>query len=158
MSELVPTGSRYTDEQRRQAVMEYAICGVMSHVSRNLNIPEPALCQWKQSDWWESLSKEVQTPKEEHILAQYTEITTKAGEVVMDRLENGDVRLVGGERVRVPVSARDASIIGGISFDKRRLVLNQPTSISVKSDNLEELASQFRDLARRSQEKVVSEK
>jgi hypothetical protein len=55
MSELVHTnkGSHYTDEQRYQAAIEYAVKGNMAKVSKALGIPESTLCNWKKETWWD---------------------------------------------------------------------------------------------------------
>ena len=157
MGEIVATGSKYSDEDRRRAVLEYSIYGVMSKVSKSTGIPEPTLSKWKNSDWWVSLRVEVETEKEEHILAQHTAIVEKVGEEIQDRLDNGDTQLVQGKPVKVPVKARDLALVGGISFDKRRLILNQPTSITDKSANMDVLLKQFEQIARESRDRIVSE-
>ena len=158
MSELVGKGSKYTDEQRRQAVLEYAIYGSLTKVSKSMGIPRQTLSEWKRSaDWWERVYGEIQHEKEQHILAQHTAIVTKVGEEIQDRLEHGDTQIVQGEKVKVPVKARDLALVGGISFDKRRLILNQPTSISAKTGSMDALMDQFRKLAEANQAKIVSE-
>jgi len=43
MSELVKSGSKYSDEDRRKAVVEYCVNGVMSKVSDCTDIPETTL-------------------------------------------------------------------------------------------------------------------
>ena len=57
--------------------------------------------------------------------------------------------------MKVPVKARDLALVGGISFDKRRLILNQPTSD--KSANMDVLLKQFEQIARESRDRIVSE-
>ena len=51
MSVLVTTtrGSRYSDVQRRAAVVEYIVLGNMAKVSEMLGIPETTLSDWKGS-------------------------------------------------------------------------------------------------------------
>jgi hypothetical protein len=42
-------------------------------------------------------------------------------ESIIDRLDNGDPYVVGGEVKRKPVSARDLALVAAITFDKRQL-------------------------------------
>ena len=158
MSEIVGPGSKYSDDDRRRVVLEYAIYGSLTKVSQTTGIPRQTLSHWTRTDWWDPLLSEVQREKELIITSQHTEIAIQAGEVVKDRLANGDVRLVDGKQVRVPISGRDAAWIGAVSTDKHQLLRNKPTSITAKSSYeaaLEGLADFLRQVAR--EEKVVSE-
>ena len=163
MSKLVGPGSKYTDADRRRAALEYSIYGVASKVSQRTGIPETTLCGWRKTEWWHQLIEEVRSEKEEQIRAGDERIITLAQREIEDRLENGDVQLVrtseGVKEHRVPVKARDAAVIKGISDDKRRLSLSQPTSIRADSANIKELAEAFAKLSqdhRRIQNSVIS--
>ncbi len=160
MSELVGPGSKYSDEDRRRAVLEYAICGVASKVARNMNIPETTLSGWRKTDWWDGMLAEVRSEKEAKILADNERVMDLAQREIEDRLENGDVQLVrtkdGVKTHRVPVKAKDAAVIKGIAEDKRRVQLNLPTSITNNSntrERLQELADFFGELGRQQIEK-----
>ena len=105
---LVETGSGYSDSQRREACLLYSIEGVMTRVSRALNIPQQTLSEWKNhSDWWPELTAEVRSEKEDHIAAQLTKIVELASAETIDRLENGDVYVHQGEITRAPIKAKD---------------------------------------------------
>ena len=149
MGELVESGSKYNDEDRRRAVVEYAVHGVMSKVSKATGIPETTLSSWKRSDWWESQLVEVRTQIEEAILSNNLKIATRSGEEILDRIDNGDHHIdKEGNTIRIPVKARDLSAIGGISQDKARVQLGQPTSTSSNTtEKLAALAEQFKKLA-----------
>jgi hypothetical protein len=148
MGELVESGSKYTDEDRRIAVVEYAVHGVMSKVSKSTGIPETTLSSWKRSDWWVGQVAEFRTQIEEAILSNNLKIATRAGEEIIDRIDNGDTQIVQGKPVKVPVKARDLAVVGGISQDKARVQLGQPTSISSNTtEKLAALAEHFRKLA-----------
>ena len=132
MGNLVETGSKYTDEDRRRAVLEYSLTGSLTKVASRTGIPRKTLSDWKnKSDWWVEVIAKVRHQKEAIIRANDEEVIDKAHREIVDRLDNGDVQLVrtknGVELHRVPVKAKDAAIIKGISDDKRRLSLNQPT-------------------------------
>ena len=62
----------------------------------------------------------------------------------------------GHEQVRVPVSAKDAIVIGGIGYGKLRLSLNLATSIRGTSDkDLETLARKFEKIGKQYQHEVI---
>ena len=53
---LTGPGSKYTDEERRGAALEYGVYGNMAKVARTTGIPETTLFYWKNhSDWWDTL-------------------------------------------------------------------------------------------------------
>lgn len=146
MSEMVKTGSKYTDIQRKEAAVQYAITGLMSKVSTDLDIPESTLCQWKNgSDWWDKLIEEVRSEKADEHIALYHSLTQKAlakAEGAIDQL--GDT-----------LSASDIKalvVTGATATDKARLLLNQPTSIRADADPgeaiklfLEQIADSYRE-------------
>ena len=159
MSDLVSGGSKYSDEDRRRAVIEYCVHGVMSKVSKLTGIPEQTLSTWKNdTSWWGELVVEARSEINEHILAQNLEIATKAGERVLDSLENGDEKLIWdkdkGKHVikRVKPSGKDCAVIGGISQDKARVQLNLPTSITGQTIDMAAVNRQFQELSRQSRQ------
>ena len=81
---------------------------------------------------------------------------------IEDRLEHGDVRLVktksGYEQKRVPISAKDATMVAAISYDKLRLSLNLPTNITSSQKNLSELSQEFQEIAKNYRRDVIDVK
>ncbi len=137
MSELVKGRSKYSDVDRRRAVVEYCVHGLMTKVSEATGIPDTTLATWKnKSPWWDDLVATVRNEINDQILAQNLEIATKANERVLDSLENGDEKLVWdkdkGEHVimRVKPTGKDSMVMSGIGQDKARVQLNLPTSIT----------------------------
>ena len=96
------------------------------------------------------------------------EIATKAGERVLDSLENGDEKLVfakkTGEYVikRVKPSGKDSMVISGISQDKAARGMGLPTHIHASSADaqrksfIEEFREIHRSFYEEKQVKVVS--
>ncbi len=150
-------GSKYTDEDRRRAVIEYCVHGVMSKVVKITGIPDTTLAHWKnKSDWWDTLVAEVRNEINEKILAQNMEIAKKAGERVLDSLENGDEKLIWDKAksehviTRVKPTGKDASVMGGIAQDKARVQMNLPTAITDNrstEEAIKALAKVFKDLS-----------
>jgi len=142
MGKLVASRSKYTDDQRRQAVVEYCVNGLMTKVSESTGIPETTLATWKNNtDWWDDLVVSVRSEINEVILAQNMEIAQKAGERVLDSLENGDEKLIWDKEKkehvikRVKPGAYHSMLVSGISQDKARTQQNLPTSITASQDN-----------------------
>lgn len=162
MSKLVHKGSKFTDEDRRMAVVEYSITGNDQAVSDKTGICRQTINRWRlHSDWWDELVGEVRQQISEGILAKNLQIATKASELVLDSLENGDEKLVWdkdkGKHVikRVKPSAKDAAVISGITQDKARVQMSLPTSITDNGNSMEhirKLAEHFAELSRASYE------
>ncbi len=164
MGELVHGRSKYTDEDRRRAVIEYHVSGLMTKVSDVTGIPETTLATWKnKTDWWDDLVVTVRSEINEVILAQNLQIATKAGERVLDSLENGDEKLVWdkdkGEHVIkcVKPSGKDSMVISGISQDKARVQLNLPTQIHAQGADVQikSFIDEFREISNSFKEKQV---
>ena len=160
-------GNKYTNEQRIEAVVNYMVQGTLSKASEICRIPLTTLYDWKQTEWWDALAEEVRSQKEEEHHAGFSRIIEAAIKRAEDALEHGDTKLVkikdGYEERRVPVGARDALMIAAISYDKKRLSENLPTSISASTGTqgvqarLEELADRTLELERLEKAKLVSE-
>ena len=138
----------------------------MTKVSEVTSIPATTLSTWKnETDWWDDLVVAVRSEINDRILANNMEIATKAGERVLDSLENGDEKLVWDKnkneyvKIRVKPTGKDASVMGGINRDKARVQLNLPTSIQGKSTDMQALAGEFQRLSReyrKDQQRVVA--
>ena len=140
MGELVNGRSKYSDEDRRRVVVEYCIKGNDKAVAKSTGISRQTVNTWRlHSEWWDRLVDTVRQEINEQILAQNMEIATKAGERVLDCLENGDEKLVWdkekGEHVikRVKPGVYHSMLVSGISQDKARVQLNLPTQIHAQS-------------------------
>ena len=158
MGDLVHSGSKYCDQVRRQAVLEYAIYGSFTRVAKSMDIPRQTLSAWGRTDWWKPLLSEVEHEKNTEIAAGLGRIVEKAISETEDRLENGDVYVAQGKVTRAPVKAKDAVLIGAVAIDKRQLLLNKPTSISGSSGSkkIEGLIKYFQDISQRHQEQLTA--
>jgi transposase-like protein len=160
LSEYSFQGSRYSCQERIRAVAAYLIHGTINKVSETTGIPKTTLRDWRNQEWWGPLADEVRAEKEIEFQAGFSRIVESAIGEIEDRLEHGDVKLVktknGYEQQRVPVSAKDATMVAAIGYDKLRLSLNLPTSIRATSDNsLEALAEKFKKIAKEYRREVI---
>ena len=154
MSKLLKAGSKYTNQQRREVVIEYHIKGNDQAVANSTGISRQTINTWRlHSDWWDELLGEVRHEIDDQILGQNLQIATKAGENVLDSLENGDEKLVWDkdkkEHVikRVKPGAYQSMLVSGISQDKARVQLNLPTLITQTSSGLDAMVKKFEAIA-----------
>lgn len=149
----------YDDEQRRSACAIYQILGSLKKVSDQTGICPRTLSDWKNSEWWAEYAEHIKQETNDEIVAGYSRIILKTMDIVEDRLDNGDAKVVkvgtGYEIVQVPIAGKDAALIGAIGTDKRQILLHQPTSISGKEDSMADLMQQFQKIARESREKII---
>jgi len=59
MGELVKRGSKYSDQQRREAVLEYSVCGSLTKASESTGVSRRTLADWLKSEWWGQLTAEL---------------------------------------------------------------------------------------------------
>jgi len=132
---------RYSDKIRNSAGVEYAVCGSIAQVHKSTGIPKTTPCMWKNKGTWDELIAEVRTQNTNRHIAQYDTLTEKA----LDVAENGIDKLKDKD-----LSASDIKsliISGAASTDKSRLLQNQPTSITSKTESMETMAERFRAIA-----------
>ena len=165
MGNLVQGRSKYSDEDRRRAVVEYCVHGVMRKVAETTDIQESTLSHWKtKADWWDGQVSAVRSEINDHILAQNLQIATKAGERVLDSLENGDEKLVvdkeTGQHIvkRVMPTGKDSMVMGGIAQDKAQRQLGLPTQIhgNAADVQIKSFIEEFRVAAQSFKEKQVN--
>ena len=137
MSALVPQGgSQYTDVQRRQAVINYAILGNIRAVADHTGISDRTLYDWRQSDWWDVVLQEVRDEKDNHFDSLFSNIVQQAAEKALEHINTCDKPL-------------DLIKVSAIAFDKLRLLRNLPTSIKADSQQsiLNKISDRLRELS-----------
>ena len=156
MSELVQGGSKYSDEDRRRVAIEYHIHGTQTKAAEITGIPRRTISDWIKTDWFVEQSNALHVQTEKKILAKNQEIIDASQSQLLDRVENGDHKLVKTKKViehddgssevvedyelkRVPMPGRDLNITSGTVQDKRRTQLNLPTSISSSRNSQDHL-------------------
>ncbi len=116
MSNLVRKGSKYTDQQRMEVVVLYAISGNAKKVAKATGIPRTTIVGWKKAEWWQDAVTSIRSEKADEHRAKYSELVDKAQQVALEKLPEA--------------SARDAMIIAATGTDKIRLHDGMPTSIN----------------------------
>ena len=124
-------GSQYTREQILDAATRWAFSGNARRLAEEQGIPPRTLQEWTQAEWWDALVAQIRADQSQELDGMLSGVLHSAVAAVADRLEHGEQVLdKDGQIKRVPVKARDAMLIGAISFDKRQIARSLPTSIT----------------------------
>ncbi len=147
---LVPTGSKYTDEDRRKAVVLYQVMGTDQAVAREMGIPDRTITGWRHSDWWEQVAATVSGEIEDKLRATFRKVALEGTQLALDAIRSKELK------------GKEAMITAGIAYDKLRLSENRPTSITGQStggiqSKLEEIADRMLELEHQAEAKLVSE-
>jgi len=147
---LVVKGSKYTDEDRRKAVVLYLVLGTDTAVAKELGYPRNTVTNWRHSDWWEQEAVLVGHEIEDKLRATFRKVAVEGTQLALDAIRNKDLK------------GKEAMITAGIAYDKLRLSENRPTSISGNVSGgvqakLEEISDQVLELERQAKAKLVSE-
>ena len=133
MSNMVEKGSKYTDEQRTDAAVQYAVLGNMKQVSKRTGIPRSTIIGWKDKDWFNELVTTALSEKREQHIAKYVQIVDAAQDITLVKLPEA--------------SAAQAHLIACQATDKGQLLAGLPTSISSNHDT-RALAEMCQELSR----------
>jgi len=127
----VQNGSKYSNEERAQAVYAYISTGTFKRTSIATGVPLGTLQAWKHTEWWAELTAKVREEKKDEYDSSFSRIIEESMQVIEKQLKSGDVK------------ARDAATIMGITFDKRQILNMKPTTISGKTLDISKLQGDF---------------
>ena len=138
----------WSENKRIEAVTTYLSTGNLTESARMLGIPVKTVQQWKVSEWWKELEKQIRSEEEQELDAKLTKIIDKTLEKLVDSIENGehiyDQRT--GKIKRMPAKMRDLNNAFNTILDKRQLIRKQPTKIIEQTSTatqLQQLADSF---------------
>ena len=147
----------WSDKKRIEALTVFAALGVVTQTAKLTGVPEHTIRHWLKEDWALQLLDEIRAENDQALDSKFSEVITKANDLLLERLENGDEKLLrDGSKVRVGVGAKDLAVITAINVDKRQLLRGKPTSRSEtvsESKRLQNLEEMFLKLANRKVEK-----
>ncbi len=147
MGRLVETGSKYTDEDRRKAVVLYMLLPTNTAVAKEIGCYQSTISRWRRTDWWEQERVRFWEIEEE-LRAILRKVVLEGTQRVLECIRDGTV------------SGKDAMVISGMAYDKLRLSENRPTTISAASGGiqaaLEEIARKTQELEHQANAKLVS--
>lgn len=132
-TEITSQGSKYTRDQRTEAAVIYAQCGLGSETSKQTGIPEQTISSWTKLDWWDEIIGEVRSANKDQHIAKYEAIQLAAQDQVMIALPKA--------------TAQQAATVMGIAQDKSRILQALPNQHQGDNKGMEALAQQFKELA-----------
>ncbi len=154
--------SYYTKEQKISAITTYVLTGSIEAAAKNAGVPRHNVSDWKcYSSWWPLEVAKVRIQEQDKLDAIMTGVIDNTMTQLNDRIEHGDWKknTKTGELERIPLTAKDLSIVAGITFDKRQLIRGDATAITSRSSStdLKELEDKMMGWAKKvQQEKVVN--
>lgn len=150
--------SRYTKETKLRAVSLYLVKATLQEVAKELKIPYQTISNWKlNSPWWEEAFNKLKKERQHELEVLLSTSIHKAVEEINERFKYGDHKLdKSGDLVRVPINAKDLSLIFSTLYEKRALIRGEATSIKVDSTTtLASLEDKFKQFAVTLKEKQV---
>lgn len=152
LSDLYHPQSPYSPEQKVAAAQAYLITGTSLQAQKYCGVKADIIRDWKsKSNWWPDLFETVKKSKNDELEATFTRIMDSALDVVADRLENGDTKVMrDGSLQKVPMGGKETAIILSIMYDKRALLRGDVTSRVEKKggDAMQLLQSKFEEIAK----------
>ena len=129
-------------------MVNYQLYGSYKKTAEVTGIPASTIRGWAKTDWWLDVSTTVRAETDDKVRAKMLQIVDSAQDRVLEALPEA--------------SAAQAATVMGISFDKVRILDNQPTAITQESSGgiqakLQELSRQLTEQDRKAEAKVVRE-
>lgn len=146
-------GRWYSDSQKLEAVKCWLITGNLVQTAAALSIPLVTIKSWRYSQWWDELVQEIKIENNIKLTTRLKDIASKALEVTVDRLENGEwiFDQKTGNMHRKPVSLRDAHRTAVDLMDRADVLEKKPVEVMAQEktqDLLAKLAAKFEELSR----------
>jgi len=137
----------FPKEKEIEAATIFAVTGDINQTCELTGIQPVHFRKLIKTEGFQDLLKEIKEENSEKFGAKFAEIVNKAQDILLQRLEHGDPKLLrDGSIVYLPVSMRDTAVVVSTNFDKLQLLQGKPTSrvesLSV-SAKLEALAEKF---------------
>lgn len=150
----------YTPDDIQKAAQVFAVTGNMVKTSEMVGVPRTTLQDWKENKpEWVQETVRVRHEKLEELDAHFTEIVEQSVIEAKDRVQNGDEFLdpKTGKKYRKKMSGKDLAMVGGITFDKQRLLRGLPTSNvqTSSTEQLKKLAEMFDEISKNDHAKVI---
>lgn len=117
-------GELWSEAKKLEAVTYFIVLGKATEVEKFTGIPSATISSWKKQEWWQEMTQQVRSEKNEELDAKLTGILDNALVSIVDRLEDGDTKYVPqhDKFVKVPLTARDLAMNFGILYDKRAML------------------------------------
>jgi len=143
-------GSRYSNAQRLQAVSLYFVTGKLSDVSDFIGVPQSTLRGWRAKDWWVDVLVKLRHDNADFFESKSRKIIDLAFKNTEKRLVKGDAYVDKNQQVKYkPMSGKESTMVMAITYDKLRISLALPTSISQSTTtHLIDIQAQFNNMSK----------
>ena len=146
----------YSMQDKKKACIMYWTRGTVKGAAKELGMSRETLRGWMKQEWWTDMTLEVRDAVEDQLEVDLCDFLTLSADRVKDSLTKGDEKLVWNPSTKEHVKKRvmptgiQAATIFGISYDKRRIGQNMPTSITEQGGGkqMQVLMEKFQELAR----------
>ena len=154
LADLYVANSKYTPEQKVNAVMTYVMTGTIKKSAKIIGMPQQTLNKWKlHAVWWDDTVRECRKKKQDELDSMYTNLIHDVVGQVQDRIENGDTKISrDGVVTKIPMTGKDLAIVMAVTFDKRQLLRGEATSRVEKvseKERIERLADSFKEMSKK---------
>lgn len=144
----------YSDSQKLEAVKLWLVTGNLTQTAAALDINLSTIKVWKASKWWNEIAQEIRNEGRIALSNRLKTIASKAMDVTLDRLENGDFQYdpKSGELIRRPVLMRDANRVANDMIKANLEIEQRPVDEETQKatqDRLQALAETFAGFAKK---------
>ena len=143
--------STYTADDKMSAVMLYVTTGSIKKVSDSMSIPYMTVTEWKRSKWWPLALSICHKKKDRELERKFSKVIHDSISEIADRVVNGDWILdKSGEKIRLPLKARDLAFTMGSLYDRRAAIRGESATLVTSgstSDKLKVLETKFNQFA-----------
>lgn len=135
-------------EKKIEVVSQYLVLGNMKLVSVSTNVDYALIRQWKLQPWWKDLENEIRATQNIAVDNKLSRIIERSMDATLDRLENGDIKVVNGKIFRQPVSMKDAAKVTTDFLGRQQVLRKEETETAQVSqisvtEQLKTLAMEF---------------
>lgn len=131
-----PASSRYSTEQKIDAITTYFMCSTLRGTERATGIPHNTLHFWRHnSPWWDTALEHIRAENMDRFDSRTTNIIDSACNEMHDRIKEGDSHVLrDGTIIKKPIGFKDLAIGMAVAFDKRQIARKLPTAITTSTD------------------------
>jgi len=157
------TRGEYSADDRDHAVNLYLQTGSIYQVQKLTGIPKTTLQQWRHSEWWGEVVRQIRDDSNAVQEAQMSKTLDTTLSKLNERLEQGDPVWSKDHGIEyVPLKSRDLAYVAQVLFDRRQLLRGGNVAVEKNTErDLGQLTKAFIDVAKQLQrnqdEKVVHE-
>lgn len=142
----------WPEKKKIEVVTAWMTLGSVPQASALTGVPMNTIRHWRKMPWWKEMEQQIKDEDNQELDAKFSKIIKKTIDTIEDRIENGNFQFdpKTGRVMRIPVNLRDTHRVLSDLVDKRKVIRNEPTTVSSVdgvNDRLVKLASQFAEFA-----------